>query len=109
MTYIRTPIRIFERGMVSYTPWGGKAKEVQDILAKGGMATYPKLVDTSTGKSGGDPFVLAVAMSAEPACVVVSQEMGGSERSPKIPYVCQREGLDCINLLQLIEREDWSF
>jgi len=73
------------------------------------MATYPKLVDTSTGKSGGDPFVLAVAMSAEPACVVVSQEMGGSERSPKIPYVCQREGLDCINLLQLIEREDWSF
>lgn len=37
MTYIRTPVRIFERGMVSYTPWGTKAKEVQDILAKGGM------------------------------------------------------------------------
>ena len=37
MTYIRTPVRIFERGMVSYTPWGGKAKEVQEILAKGGM------------------------------------------------------------------------
>lgn len=35
--YIRTPLRIFERGMVSYTPWGTKAKEVQDILAKGGM------------------------------------------------------------------------
>ncbi|VWX46625.1 hypothetical protein [Novosphingobium sp. 9U] len=35
--YIRTPVRIFERGMVSYTPWGSKAKEVQDILAKGGM------------------------------------------------------------------------
>lgn len=37
MTYVRTPIRIFERGMVSYTPWGKAAKEVQDILAKGGM------------------------------------------------------------------------
>ncbi|WP_375292397.1 hypothetical protein [Sphingomonas melonis] len=35
--YIRTPLRIFERGMVSYTPWGGKAKEVQEILTKGGM------------------------------------------------------------------------
>lgn len=35
--YIRTPLRIFERGMVSYTPWAGKAQEVQDILAKGGM------------------------------------------------------------------------
>jgi len=37
MTYVRTPVRIFERGMVSYTPWGTKAKEVQEILAKGGM------------------------------------------------------------------------
>jgi hypothetical protein len=37
LTYIRTPIRIFERGLVSYTPWGSKAKEVQEILAKGGM------------------------------------------------------------------------
>jgi hypothetical protein len=35
--YIRTPLRIFERGMVSYTPWAGKAKEVQGILARGGM------------------------------------------------------------------------
>jgi hypothetical protein len=37
MTYIRTPLRIFERGLVSYTPWGVRAKEVQDILAKGGI------------------------------------------------------------------------
>jgi hypothetical protein len=35
--YIRTPLRIFERGLVSYTPWGTKAKEVQEILARGGM------------------------------------------------------------------------
>lgn len=35
--YIRTPTRIFERGLVSYTPWAGKAQEVQAILAKGGV------------------------------------------------------------------------
>lgn len=37
MTYVKTPTRIFERGLVHYTPWGAKAKEVQAILAKGGM------------------------------------------------------------------------
>lgn len=37
MTYIRTPTRIFERGLVSYTPWGHKAEEVQAILKWGGV------------------------------------------------------------------------
>lgn len=66
-------------------------------------------MDTATGKSGGDPFVLALAMSQPEPCFVVTQEAGGSERSPKIPFVCQREGLVCINMFQLIEAEDWSF
>lgn len=34
--YVNTPARIFERGMINYTPWGHKAREVQGILAKGG-------------------------------------------------------------------------
>jgi hypothetical protein len=37
LPYIRTPIRLFERGLVSYTPWGAKSKEVQAILNKGGV------------------------------------------------------------------------
>lgn len=35
--YIRTPTRIFERGIVHYTPWGAKAREVKDILERGGV------------------------------------------------------------------------
>jgi hypothetical protein len=73
------------------------------------MATYPKLVDTSTGKSGGDPFVIALALTNQPEFVVVTQEAGGSGKSPKIPFVCQQEGVTCIDLLTLIEMEDWSF
>jgi hypothetical protein len=73
------------------------------------MRTYPRLVDTKKGKSGGDPFVLALALSSVPHLVVVSEEKGGSENSPKIPFVCAREGLRCINLLTLIDDEDWSF
>jgi hypothetical protein len=41
------------------------------------MRTYPKLVDTSKGKSGADPFVIAQAMGANPTHVVVTQEDGG--------------------------------
>jgi hypothetical protein len=73
------------------------------------MRTYPKLVDTGKGKSGGDPFVIAQALAADPPHVVVSQEAGGSADRPKIPFVCQAEGVECINLLALIEAEDWTF
>jgi hypothetical protein len=73
------------------------------------MARYPRLVDTKIGKSGGDPFVIAQALSANPRHVVVTEEQGGSDKSPKIPSVCKVEGIECINLLGLIEREDWSF
>jgi len=73
------------------------------------MRTYPRLVDTKKGKSGGDPFVIGHALASNPYFVVVSEEKGGSENSPKIPFVCEQEGLRCINILTLIEEEDWSF
>ena len=57
------------------------------------MRAYPRLVDTKKGKSGGDPFVLAQALAGDPRLVVVSEEKGGSENSPKIPYVCALEEL----------------
>ncbi len=82
--------------------------EVQEAVIRV-MTRYPKLVDTGTGKSGGDPFVIALAMSIGSSCCIVTQEAGGSERSPRIPYVCQQENITCINLLDMIEREAWVF
>ena len=73
------------------------------------MQVYPKLVDTGKGKSGGDPFVIAQALAAKPRLVVITQEAGGSADKPKIPFVCDQEGIRHINLLTLIEEEDWSF
>ncbi|MGN6357624.1 MAG: DUF4411 family protein [Novosphingobium sp.] len=72
------------------------------------MAAYPRLVDTVKGKSGADPFVIALAKCPPPS-IVVTQEGFGSMKSPKIPYVCQQEGITCMNLLELIEAEDWVF
>ena len=73
------------------------------------MAAYPRLVDTKTGKSGGDPFVIAQALVTNPFHTIVTEEQGGSQKSPKIPFVCQQEGLRHINLLTLIDEEDWTF
>lgn len=73
------------------------------------MGRYPKLVDTTKGKSGADPFVLALAMAHNPVLTVVTEEKGGSASSPKIPYVCQQEDVRCISLLQFIRQEGWTF
>jgi Domain of unknown function (DUF4411) len=76
------------------------------------MAQYPKLVDTRTGKSGSDPFVIALAMANDPKLTVVTEEnRGGSINKPRIPFVCDQLDVSvlCINLLGLIKAEDWRF
>jgi hypothetical protein len=73
------------------------------------MQDYPKLVDTGKGKSGGDPFVIAQALAGDPQLVVITQEAGGTADKPRIPYVCDKEGVKHIDLLTLIEHEDWTF
>jgi hypothetical protein len=73
------------------------------------MQIYPKLVDTGKGKSGGDPFVIAQALARDPHLVIVTQEAGGSADKPRIPYVCDQEGVRHIDLLTLIEQEDCTF
>ena len=70
------------------------------------MANYPRLVDTVKGRSGGDPFVIALAASRSPQMVVVSEENLGRQR---IPDVCRDERIRCIRLPDLIEAEDWRF
>lgn len=71
------------------------------------MGKYPKFVDERTGKSAGDPFVIALAMKSSPPLIVVTEEGLGSENRPTIPLVCGREKLPCINLLQLIKEQNW--
>lgn len=74
-----------------------------------GQALIPKLVNPKTGESGGDPWVIALAQDLQ-NCVVVTQEKPSrNEDKPKIPNVCGDLGIECINLLELIKRENWSF
>ena len=73
------------------------------------MSKYPKLVDTRTGKSSSDPFVIALAQVNDPKLSVVTLERGGTLDRPKIPSVCLAEGVTCINLLDLIKEQGWTF
>ena len=70
------------------------------------MASYPRLVDTVKGRSGSDPFVIALAASTNPAMIVVTEEYAGKVR---IPDVCSAEKIEYCGLADLIEREDWRF
>jgi Domain of unknown function (DUF4411) len=70
------------------------------------MKKYPRLVDTVKGRSGADPFVIALAATINPSMVVVTEEHPGKM---KIPDVCNAENIQHCSLADLIEREDWQF
>ena len=62
------------------------------------MAAYPRLVNTVSGRSGSDPFVLALAVSTNPMMTVVTEEYSGQVR---IPDVCNAEKIDFCGLADL--------
>jgi hypothetical protein len=70
------------------------------------MAAYPRLVDTVKGRSGSDPFAIALAASDNPTMTVITEEHAGKVR---IPDVCNAEKIAFCGLADLIEREDWKF
>ena len=73
------------------------------------MKRFPRLVDTKKGKSGADPMVISVAIARNPKLTVVTEEVGGSQKSPKIPFVCREYDIRCINILQLFRDQGWIF
>ena len=75
---------------------------VAELLGK-----YPRLVDTLKGRSQADPFVIATAV--ERGAVVVTGELTGTAERPRIPYVCQAEGVRCITFLEMIRELKLTF
>lgn len=71
------------------------------------LAEYPNLIDVNTGRSGADPFVIALAQTS--GCAVVTEEKPRSLINPKIPDVCAALGVRCMNMLQVIRDEGWTY
>ncbi len=71
------------------------------------LATHPRLLNVKSGKSGADPFVIATAMKT--GASVVTDEDTGSEKNPKIPFVCNAYNVSVTNALGLIRNLDFVF
>lgn len=79
------------------------ARAVQEV-----NGASPRLVMNLKGRNRADPFVIAVARVR--GCTVVTGEASdGTADRPRIPYVCTLMNIDCIRLLDLINRENWTF
>jgi hypothetical protein len=79
-------------------------EDVQVIVAEI-MRDHPRLVDTVKGRSGADPFVIALAETKKPSMVVITEEQPGKVR---IPDVCRARNVRCSGLADMIEHEDWK-
>jgi hypothetical protein len=66
-----------------------------------------RLVDTKKGRSGGDPFVIAVAITKE-LTVITAENKTGKIDVPRIPDVCQKLGIRCIGILDFFRELKWQ-
>jgi hypothetical protein len=71
------------------------------------LGSYPALVKASARRTEADPFVIGLAQVR--GIPVVTAERGGSEKTPKIPYVCGALGIRCLSVVDFIRAEGWQF
>lgn len=83
--------------------------KVKEILAR-----FPNLIDAASEFEQADPYVIALALCKDPQAklfenvrIVVTEE--NFTKIDKIPYVCKKLGVDCINTLEFFRQEGWKF
>ncbi len=72
------------------------------------LDAFPKLIDTRKGRSGADPFVIALART-QGTVVVTGENDDGTTDRPKIPTVCRHFGVRAIKPLDFIRENRWVF
>lgn len=83
------------------------AADVQ-AAAREVLTGHPRLVGIGNGRSGADPFVIALARAR--GGVVVSEEtLSGNLTKPRIPDVCNTMGVSCLNLIGFVQQQGWTF
>lgn len=75
---------------------------VQQIAVDFPLTTY-----STTTEHRADPWVVALAQTR--SCCVISEEVGASERFPKIPQMCLKYGVPHLKILDVMRSERWSF
>lgn len=70
------------------------------------MDRYRRLVDSKKGRSGGDPFVIAVAR-AKGLTVITGENATRKIEAPRIPDVCDDLGLRWARMLDFFREQKW--
>lgn len=82
-------------------------EEVQDETREV-LAEFPRLAGQMRGRNKADAFVVATAKAKE-VIVVTEEGSRGNRNRPKIPLVCEHFGIECMNVLDYIEEQGWTF
>ena len=65
------------------------------------------LVDSKKGRSGGDPFVIAVAR-VKNLTVITGENATGNIAIPRIPDVCDDLGIRWLRMLDFFREQKWT-
>ena len=68
---------------------------------------FPRIIEERRARNEADPFVIGLAYLRGLVCV--TEESTGNDTNIRIPYVCKRLGVDCVDTLALMRREGWQF
>jgi len=72
------------------------------------LKNHRKLIDQRPGRSGADPFVIALAL-VKNCAVITGEKPTFSEKRPNIPDVCDALGIRWIDILGLFREQEWKF
>ena len=72
------------------------------------LRDHPRLVDNRKNRSQADPFVIALG-HIRGATVLTNEVLAGNPAKPNIPNVCAAMNTRCINVLGLIQEQQWVF
>jgi predicted nucleic acid-binding protein len=75
------------------------------IIVREKKQKYAALVTKPKKSNGADPFVIALAKQKD--CCIVTEETGGTEINPNIPYICNQFGIRCIKLIDFLRENDF--
>jgi hypothetical protein len=81
--------------------------EAIQVATKEVLRAHPLLMKATKNRNGADPFVIATARVK--TLTVVTEEKGGTQAKPKIPSVCAGLEVPCIDVLQFLREQGWSF
>lgn len=72
------------------------------------LKEHQRILGIGSGRSGADPFVIALAM-ARGGVVVTEETPSRNLTKPKIPDVCTALGVPQMNLLGFVQKQGWVF